>query len=683
MNKFGKQFNELAKEQAKAIDKLAKEQSANINKQLADSLPDLSHLVPPIQIDQELRTRIDILIKNSLPDFDALFPPLELERETRKRIDKIINDKLPDLDALCQNVIQGQVEIALKNAQSSGKLPDFEIPDIPVLVPKLSVHGDFSYPAMRLANLAKMNPLKVAETIMNNIPSSVFVDEMKVIPPGFLNFIRDSEYLVEIEKRILEGWVDAIIEDFEQLLPLYIGQNKKAQVEFVSANPTGPITIGHTRGAVVGDTIVRLLEAAGYVVQREYYYNNAGHQMMMLGESLILRCMDDLGDEVDISVDYGDDHYQGEYLADIAGELNEQYGISLSNKDLSFFKDVAEKRMFAWINRSLASIDIEHDAFYNETSLFESGRIWQVLETMRTNGHIYEATHWEGADAAEIADVKAKGYDPATWFRSSTFGDEKDRVMVKSDGEPTYTLPDIAYHCDKLERGFDVAVVVLGTDHYSQAQVVSYGIQALGMDPTPIHVIFNQMVRAVRRNEETGEYEAVKQSKRAGNFDTLDDLVEMTSADAVRYHMLARSPNSQLDFDVDQVVKQANENPVYYIQNAYVRCAGIFREAEERGFSDDGADLELLGEDELKFIRKALELGNVIEQAVIHYEPHKIAFFAHELAAVFHPIYDKVRVLHSEVPTDVAKARLRFYRAAGVVFYRVLRLMGMSAPERM
>ena len=248
---------------------------------------------------------------------------------------------------------------------------------------------------------------------------------------------------------------------------------------------------------------------------------------------------------------------------------------------------------------------------------------------------------------------------------------------------PTYTLPDIAYHCDKLERGFDIAVNVLGTDHFSQAQVVKHGIRALGMDPAPIHVIFNQMVRAVRWNEESGEYEAVKQSKRAGDFDTLDDLVEMTSADAVRYHMLARSPNSQLDFDVDQVVKQSNENPVYYIQNAYVRCAGIFREAEERNVDDAGADLNHLGAEELKFIRKALELGNVIEQAVVNYEPHKIAFFAHELAAVFHPIYDKVRVLHSEVPPETAKARLRFYRAAAVVFHRLLRLMGMSAPERM
>ena len=375
-------------------------------------------------------------------------------------------------------------------------------------------------------------------------------------------------------------------------------------------------------------------------------------------------------------------------MIDIAAELVEEQGDSLREKGWEPFKDIAETRMFHWINISLASIDIKHDRFYNETSRFfaeksEPAPIWLVLEKMRENGHIYESAYWEGADEAEIADVTVKGYQAATWFRSTTFGDEKDRVMVKSDGVPTYTLPDIAYHRDKLERGFDIAVNILGTDHFSQAAVVKYGIRALEMNPDPIHVIFLQMVRAVRWNEELGEFEAVKQSKRAGNFDTLDDLVEMTSADAVRYHMLARSPNSQLDFDVDQVVKQSNDNPVYYIQNAYVRCAGILREAQERGVSDDDADLGLLGSEELKFIRKTMELGNVIEQAVINYEPHKIAFFAHELAAVFHPIYDKIRVLHSEVNPEDAKARLRFYRAAGVVFYRLLRLMGMSAPERM
>ncbi len=567
--------------------------------------------------------------------------------------------------------LESAIRAALSELQEEGSLPAFDIPAIPVSAPKREGQGDLSYPAMALARQARMKPLDIANLIVKRLNSLDFVEAIDVAPPGFINCTLSDAYL--------KRQVEAIIAEGADFFQLDIGKGKKAQVEFVSANPSGPITIGHTRNAVVGDAMARLLEAAGYDVQREYYYNNAGNQMTILGKSLMLRYLQQLGDDIAFPAD----HYQGEYLVKVAADLVQTHGAELRDKDWTYFKEAAEARMFQWINDSLASIEIKHDAFYNETSLFESERIWQVLESMRTNSHIYEATHWEGADADEIADVAAKGYEPATWFRSTTFGDEKDRVMVKSDGAPTYTLPDIAYHRDKLERGFDIAVNVLGTDHFSQAAVVKYGVRALNMNPDPIHVIFIQMVRAVRWNAERGEHEAVKQSKRAGDFDTLDDLVEMTSADAVRYHMLARSPNSQLDFDVDQVVKQTNENPVYYIQNAYVRCAGIFREADERGFSDDGADLNLLGADELRFIRKSLELGNVIEQAVLNYEPHKIAFFAHELATVFHPIYDKVRVLHSEVPLDVAKARLRFYRAASVVFYRVLRLMGMSAPERM
>lgn len=567
--------------------------------------------------------------------------------------------------------LESAISAALLSAQADGRLPTFDVPEIPVSPPKHAGKGDLSYPAMGLARLARRSPLDVAGLIVERLNSLEFIDCVEIAPPGFINFTLADDYLKQ--------QVDVIIAEGADLFQLEIGAGKTAQVEFVSANPSGPITIGHTRGAVVGDAMARLLEAAGYQVQREYYYNNAGNQMMVLGKSLMLRYRQQIGD----AVDYPRDYYQGKYLIDIAERLADAHGDALSDKGWAWFKDAAEARMFEWINRSLSAIEIEHDEFFNETSLFENGRIWRTLDAMRENGHIYESTHWDGANAAEIADVKSKGYEPATWFRSSVFGDEKDRVMVKSDGAPTYTLPDIAYHSDKLERGFDVAVNVLGTDHFSQAQVVKFGLQALGMDPAPIHVIFIQMVRAVRWNEALESYEAVKQSKRAGDFDTLDDLVEMTSADAVRFHMLARSPNSQLDFDVDQVVKQSNENPVYYIQNAYVRCAGIFREAQERGFSDDDADLSLLGADELRFVRRALELGNVIEQAARNYEPHKIAFYAHELAAVFHPIYDRVRVLHSEVPLDVAKARLRFYRAAAVVFRRVLRLMGMSAPERM
>ncbi len=567
--------------------------------------------------------------------------------------------------------LEAAIESALLSAQQDGVLPPFEIPRIPVSPPKRSAQGDWAYPAMGLARLARKSPLEIARLIVERLPRLAFAGKIEVAPPGFINCSIADDYLRE--------QIDAILAAGKAYFQLQLGTGKRAQVEFVSANPSGPITIGHTRNAVVGDAMARLLEAAGYAVQREYYYNNAGNQMIILGKSLQLRYLQQLGDDAPLPAD----HYQGEYLADIARELAAEHGQSLRSESWRFFKDVAEQMMFDWIKRSLRAINIEHDAFFNETSLFESEQIWAVLDALRENGHIYQATHWEGADADEIAEVAAKGYQPATWFRSSSFGDEKDRVMVKSDGVPTYTLPDIAYHRDKLQRGYDIAINVLGTDHFSQAAVVKYGVRALGMDPAPIDVIFLQMVRAVRWNAQLGDFEAVKQSKRAGDFDTLDDLVAMTSADAVRYHMLARSPNSQLDFDVDQVVKQSNENPVYYIQNAYVRCAGIFREAAQRGLCDADADLSLLGENELRFIRKALELGNCIEQAVRNNEPQKIAFFAHELAGVFHPIYDQVRVLHSEVPAEAAKARLRFYRAASAAFGCLLELMGMSAPERM
>lgn len=633
------------------------------------------------RIMKENRKRISNMIKEALPDLDAFIPGTAHSEELTRRIDKMVEAQLPDFNALVrQHKVEDHIKQAIKKAQDAGDLPNFEIPDIPMVQPRLKTHGDLSFPAMRLAKYAKTNPLDIAKAVEKMLPQTPLIEKTEIVPPGFINCFLKKDHYKSIFDLNRERRISEIVRNDFSILKFDIGEAKTAQVEFVSANPSGPITIGHARGAVLGDAMARLLEAAGYEVQREYYYNNAGVQMVKLGKSLKLRYLQQLGDSVEIPKGY----YQGEYLTDVAVDIVSKYGDSLRGSSWEFFKDAAESRMFEWITRSLAAISIKHDKFFNETSLFDSGKIWQVLEELRERGHIYEAAYWEGADEDEIADVNAKGYAPATWFRSSSFGDEKDRVMVKSNGVPTYTLPDIAYHYDKLERGFDIAAVVLGTDHYSQVQVVKNGIRALGMDQERIHVIFNQMVRAVRRNEETGEHETVKQSKRAGDFDTLDDLVEMTSADAVRYHMLARSPKSQLDFDVDQVVKQSIDNPVYYIQNAHVRCASILRNAEAHGLDDSDADLSLLGEDEKFFIDRALyEINDAMQESIETFEPHHIAFCADDLADIFHPIYDRVRVLHSEVSEDKAKARLRFYRASKHIFQFLLQLMGMSAPERM
>ena len=558
---------------------------------------------------------------------------------------------------------------SLKNAQDAGDLPAFDIPDFKVESPKRDGQGDYAFPAMQFAKLGKKAPRQIAEDIVKHLPEADYMDRVEVAGPGFINFFLSDGYL--------KKQVETILDEGDSFFTLEIGSGKKAQVEFVSANPTGPLHIGRTRGGVIGDSMARVLSAAGYTVQREYYFNNAGNQMVMLGESLKVRYLQALGDDVELD----ENHYQGDYLVDYAAELVEAYGDSWRDKEWRDFKEFAEEKMFGWIKTSLKAIDIEHDEFFNEDSLFKNEDVWETLSELKDNGYVYEAKEWAGASDEEKA--KAESRDPAQWFATTKFGDDKDRVLVKADGIPTYTLPDIAYHRNKVQRGFDVMVNVLGADHGQQYKTVAWGIEGLGLDPSGIHVILNQMVRMVVTDPETGEKVEKKGSTRKGIYDTLDDMVEATSADAIRYHLLAYAPTTHITFDVEEVTKQSNENPVYYIQNAHVRCCGIFREAEERGFNDDGADLTLLGEDELKFIRKAMELGDVIELAVNTYEPHRIAFYAQELAATFHPIYDNVRVLHTEVPEDVAKARLRFYKAAQVVFHRVLRLMGMSAPERM
>lgn len=560
------------------------------------------------------------------------------------------------------------VTSALQAAQAASDLPVFDLPAVDVHPPKRPEQGDYAASAaLALAKIAGMPPLEIANRIARHVPAADFIAAVEVAPPGYVNF------------RLSEDWlkqqIETIIAEGEAVGNLDIAAGKRAQVESVSANPTGPITVGRTRGGIIGDSTARVLEAAGYAVEREYYFNNAGRQMRNLGSSLRIRYLQALGRPVDLPSD--ESFYQGEYLIQFANDLVQEHGDAWADQDWQPFKGYAEKRMFDWIKRSLARVQITHDVFFNENSLYESGAIWHVLEQLEERGYVYKAARPESGEAdAEDAEA-AGGKGEAIWFRSTKFGDAKDRVLVKSTGEPTYTLPDIAYHVDKLNRGFDLCVNCLGSDHLVQAQVVKFGVRALGMDDTKLNVILNQMVLVMQDGK------PVRGSTRRGIFDTLDDLIDETSPDAVRYLMLARSPNSQHTFDLDLAVKQSNDNPVYYIQNAYVRCAGIFREAAARGVSDAGADVRLLGGVELAFIRRALELTEVIEVAARNLEAYRIAFYALELAQTFHPIYDEVRALHSEVSPELQKARLRFYRAAQVIFKRVLTLMGMTAPEYM
>ncbi len=559
------------------------------------------------------------------------------------------------------------IEQAIRDAQVADDLPEFVIPAIDVRPPRNADQGDYaSAVALQLAKPAKLNPFGIATQINNHLKTQPFLGKVEVVHPGYINF------------RLSEDWlkqqVETIIAEGSALFQLEIGTGLRAQVEFVSANPTAPLHVGRSRGAIVGDTIARVLEAAGYAVEREYYFNNAGAQMRNLGNSLRVRYLQALNLPVE---DPGEAKwfYQGEYLTEMAQQLVAEQGNAWASEDWQAFKQYAEDKMFEMIKMTLDRVNIHHDVFFNENSLYESRAVWETLAELEKRGHTYKAAIREDADEEERDEAGGKG--EAVWLRSSALGDDKDRVLVKSSGEPTYTLPDIAYHVNKLNRGFDLLVNVLGADHGTQYKVVQIGVNALGLDASKIHVIIVQLVRTVRGGE------TVRMSSRKGDFDTLDDLIDQTSPDVVRYMLLDRSTNTHLSFDLDLAVKQSNENPVYYIQNAYVRCAGIFREAAARGLSDEGADLSLLGSDELRFIRKIMEMGDQIEQAAVNLEPHRIAFYALDMASTFHPIYDSVRALHGDVPPELAKARLRFYRAAQVAFKRVLDLMGMSAPEQM
>ncbi|HET6445256.1 MAG TPA: arginine--tRNA ligase [candidate division Zixibacteria bacterium] len=544
-----------------------------------------------------------------------------------------------------------QVRKAIEAAQEAGDLPAFEIPKVVIERPRESDRGEYACPmAMQLARLARMAPMKIAVAISDHMLRPDYLDEVEVAPPGFINF--------RLKISFLQGLVEEILSAGPEFGSFDLGGGRRAQVECVSANPTGPLSVARGRGGVMGDTLARALTAAGYEVTREYYFNDAGRQMVLLGESLKIRCLQLLGHEAEL----GPDHYQGEYLYWIAAVLVGLHGDELLDKPVEFYTVQAKDTIIASIQATLRRLKITFDVYYNEHDLYTTGRVWKALEALKEKGYAYE----EGG---------------AQWFRSSALGDREDRVLIKSNGEPTYRMSDIAYHWHKAERGFELVVDIFGADHHATAPTVMMGVQALGFDPDFVHVLIHQFVTLIRDGKQ------VRMSTRRGHFVTLDELMDEVGSDAVRYFMLSRSGNSTIDFDMDLAVEQSDKNPVYYIQNAHVRCAGIFRKWVEGGLppdGDQGADLSLLvNEHELAFLRKALELPEVLEFMVSEYEPHHIAFYAYELASLFHPAYESSRVLHSEVPEPLRAARLRFYRAAMVLLARVLDLMGMNAPEVM
>ncbi|MBN1427359.1 MAG: arginine--tRNA ligase [Anaerolineae bacterium] len=567
-----------------------------------------------------------------------------------------------------------RLEQAVRDAQQAGDLPLFDIPPLKVTHAPKPEHGDYATPAaMQLAKPARLKPEEIVKALISHFPSTDYVESVEGVG-GFVNF------------RLSDAWlqrqVDAIIaagDDFGRMDD-FAGQ--RAQVECVSANPTGPISVHRIRGGVIGDTLARLLRSMGYTVDMEYYYNDAGRQMDILGQSLRARYLERLG----LPVEFPAEGYQGHYIYDLADELIAAQGNALiEEEDIKPFKDFACARISEMQKASLARVGILFDNYFSEQSVYANGAVWQVLDQLREKGLVYEALHPEKDEDADerpdAEDLEAVASGSATWLRSRQLrGAQKDCALVKSSGEPTYRLPDIAYHVSKLDRGYDPAVNILGADHIEQFKDVKAAAGALGYDAERIQVVIHQFVTLVN-----SEGERESGSTKKGVFVALDDLVDDVGMDAVRYFMLARSADSRIDFDIDLARKKSNENPVYYIQNAHVRCASIARVAAERGVSMEDADVHLLTDPrELALIRKLIELPEIVEQAVRDLAPHKLAFWAHEeLARLFHPTYEDIRALHSDVPVELAGSRLKLYAAAKIVLARTLSLMGMSAPEQM
>jgi arginyl-tRNA synthetase len=540
---------------------------------------------------------------------------------------------------------------AVKRAQAAGDVPSVPIPDAPVERPQRPEHGDYatSLP-MRLARAARMAPIEIAGAIAKQIEVGDAIEEVVAVPPGFINFRLSAKWL--------SSQVSAIISEGSDFGNVGLGKGQKVQVEFVSANPVGPIHVGNGRGLALGDTLSRVLEAAGFEVEREYLVNDAGTQTQVFAQTLYARYQQLFGREAEVP----QGGYPGEYVIEIAEALKRAYGDSLLRPPGEPFPpelhDVGIELMLADIRKDLEAIGVHYDAWFSERSVYTKGTYEKTMELLRERKYIAER---EGA----------------VWFVSSALGEEKDNVLVRSSGAPTYFASDIAYHYDKFVlRGFDRVINVWGADHQGHVPRMKAAVSALGVDPERLTIIIYQLVTLKRGAD------VVKLSKRAGDIVTLRELVEEVGADAARYNFVGRAADSHMDFDIELAKAQGPENPVYYVQYAHARIAGILNQAAERSMDWRDGDVSLLTEEaELALIRKMLRLPELVESMAESLEPHQLPYYAMEMATAFHDFYEKCRVLTDD--EAMTKARLKLVSAAKIVLARALDLMGMHAPERM
>jgi arginyl-tRNA synthetase len=547
--------------------------------------------------------------------------------------------------------IIGLLAAAASKAQESGKLPSVAIPDITIEHPQNPTHGDYaSSLPLKLARATGTSPLAIAGDLVGFMASTPEIETITVAPPGFINFTLKSDWLAK--------QVEAILKAGESYGELKLGQGSRVQVEFVSVNPTGPLHVGHGRGAILGNTLANVLAAAGYRVEKEYYVNDAGSQIDAFCRSLYARYQQSLKIDAEMPAD----GYLGDYITELAKEIVAGEGdkfLSLPpEKAIPQLGKLGLGKMIGQIKGDLERLGVSFDVWFSEQSLFDQGQYQKVMKLLREGGYIAER-------------------EDATWFVSTALGEDKDNVVVRSDGSPTYFATDIAYHYNKfIERQFDKVINIWGADHQGHISRMKAVVSALGIAPERLVVIISQMVTLSRGGE------VVKLSKRSGDIITLRELIDEVGADACRFFFAARSADSQMDFDLELAKKQSADNPVYYVQYAHARIASILRLAQDKKIDCSAGDISLLtAESELGLIRKMLLLPEVVEVVTQTLEPHHLAYYAQELATAFHSFYMQCRVVTED--EALTEARLKLVKAAKVVLARTLHLMGMTAPDKM
>ncbi len=568
-----------------------------------------------------------------------------------------MNSPMPSLEennAKMKKQLRQRIEKALKSCYDRGLLTSGECPDFTLEVPGRAEHGDYATNlAMMLAKPERRAPRQIAEVLVEELAAETGAwERLEIAGPGFINFF--------LSNRSWCGVLDEIVRQGDRYGESTTGAGRKVQVEFVSANPTGPLHIGHGRGAALGDATASVLKAAGYQVQREYYINDAGNQMQTLGLSLLLRYRQLLGQEID----FPQDCYQGDYIREMAAEVVESEGRRLldmpEDEALAWFSAFGGKQILAGIANDLAAFGVHFDNWYSEQGLYDRGEVRRSIELLKERGLTYEK---EGA----------------LWLRTSDYGDDKDRVLVRSNGATTYFASDIAYHKEKFDLGYETVIDVWGADHHGYVPRMTAVLEGLGKKRDSLKVLLVQLVNLLREGEQ------VAMSTRAGEFVTLREVVEEVGRDACRFIFLMRRSDSQLDFDLELAKKQSTENPVYYVQYAHARVCSVNSNAAEQKIplpELGEADLDRLSlEEEMSLIKALSRYPETVAGAAANLEPHRVTFYLQELAAQFHSYYNRHRIITEDIETS--RARLYLVNCVRQVVANALRMLGVSTPEKM